>query len=430
MFKKIVLFTTLVLMFSATIVQAAPTSFNRIGLRFAKVELVKKQLTVVPSNPSTNRYEYLDEPLTDEDIIKYGWRIETALSLENIANPTAANAYIKIFSEDDSKPENFIKDYGSSPLPVSEVKSKLKQGKNTLLFVLMDGKKGEEVTKVEFVFNYSSSIPQPRIDIISPSPSAVLQGGISRSIIAKVSNFTFAADGEKIISRGKVNLYINEVKPETILYTWNTAKTENGVSEITITSDVLEKLSTVPDSLKSKLLFTLNDVTGAQIGEPYVQEVITNYAGSLDTGLPKLKITEPVNGSKITADYTIKLAITNFKQLEKLDILEKAPNTGYVQVRADGQLISTNLTKTNFTLRELGYGDKEGIVKLRVDLTDTQFVKLEPKVFDEITLTVTKPITQTTVNTIPTNNSNWRIILIAATIALIIGSIILLVAKS
>jgi hypothetical protein len=187
----------------------------------------------------------------------------------------------------------------------------------------------------------------------------------------------------------------------------------------------------VPDSIKSKLIFTLNDVTGAQVGEPYIQEITTNYGGTLDTGLPKLKIIEPGNGAKITPDYTIKLAISNFKQLEKLDILEKSPNAGYVQVRADGQLISTNLTKSDFTLRELGYGDKEGTVKLRVDLTDTQFVKLEPKVYDEITLNVTKPAVQTSLTqTTPTNNSNWRIILIAATIALIIGSIVLLVTKS
>jgi hypothetical protein len=218
MMKKISVFLLTVLLLTQVPVTAAPSTFNRIGLRFAKVELTKKQLTLVPSNPSTNRYEFFDEALTDEDIIKYGWRVETALSLTNVPTPTLANAYVKIYIDDDSKPENFIKDYGSSPLPVSDVKSKLKVGKNTLLFVLVDGKVGDEVTKVEFAFNYSTNIPQPRIDIITPAVGAVFQGGISRAITAKVSNFTFATDGEKIINRGKVNLYINEVKPENLIY--------------------------------------------------------------------------------------------------------------------------------------------------------------------------------------------------------------------
>ena len=135
MFSRFVSLSKLSILLSLLAIILSPTSLivvsqqsaaNPINLRISKV--VKNQTDELTRQSSPNVWVY-DEPLAISDSIKYGWS-GVDLNLKYKDNPTLGGGYLKIYKQDDSAESNLITEYGTSPLPINKISSKLTNGQN------------------------------------------------------------------------------------------------------------------------------------------------------------------------------------------------------------------------------------------------------------------------------------------------------------
>lgn len=432
MFRKLVASILLFLFVFATSANfAEPSATNRIGLRFPRVYLAKEQVFDLTTEAGTNKYEYTAQPLKLDDEIRYAW-FGTNLNIANVSAPVAGNGYLKIYKNDDSSEANLIRTYGSSPLPIRDVAQKLTPGRNTLLFVLVENAQGssDPATKVQVSFDFAPDVLPASIEVLSPTPGSVFASGITRDFSVKLNNFFLEKENSNTLNKGYLELYANEVKPENLLNTFKSSIARDTFSEVSFTSNDLEKLQEVSDSPKTQLIFVLKNSNGQEIANTRKNlEVATNYGGSVDLGLPSIVVKSPANNSEITPATKIQLEVKNFNLLAGLDTTSQKSNTGYIQVRINDKLVVENTNKTEFSLADYGLTNFNGVITIRFDLVDQQFAFLQPAAQAGISLVVKKDTSSSSGEGIQVTSSTWRYVVLAATILLILGSIIVLVIK-
>ena len=421
------------------VIFAAPSDTNKIGFYVAAVKFAKNDISERFTLVSPNKYEYLAEPLGSEDVIRFGYSASTLIDIKNVAAPTPQASYLKAYLNDDSSETNFIANIGNSPLPIKDLSPKLNAGKNTVLLVLVDNAQGSATpaTKIEITFNYNGPVTalQPQIEIVSPPSGSVISKDAEKDFYLKLNNFTLEKDSTGKPNTGKVSVYATEQKPENLIQTFtNSIATTNGYSELRFNTSNGDKWATIPDNLKTKLIFVLQDGASNAIGNPVEFIAATNYTNTIDIGLPKITLLEPSANAEINQNYIFKLKVENFELLSSVKTSEKKPNQGYLQVRIDDELVMPNTDKTQFSLKDINVVGKEGRVKVRVDVVNTQFEKIKPAAFIETTVTVKKIVDNSSQvaeqNNQKNGSNNWRIVIIAATVVLILGSIAVLITRS
>lgn len=421
--------SVIMLQLSPLLVNAAPSSTNKIGLTIMRVRFAADgTFDNKIQNTAANAYEYNDKALGPNDEIRYSWK-NTAIDIANANSPKVGAGYLKIYANDDSTPDNFITNYGSSPLVVKDIASKLKMGRNTILLVYTDQANAETdpLTKVQFSFNYQpDNIPEPSIEIVSPASGSVLGNGLEKDFQLKLNNFNLEKDSSNQINYGHLNLYYNEINNNNLINTFTSATQKTNYSELTFNSKDFAKFANIPDSTTTKLIFALTDSNGKLLNKNTELQVITNYNNSVETGLPNVKIMEPQNKATITSDYKIKVQVNNFNLLPQIETREKKSTEGYLQVRVDDKVVKEATNQTEFTLNSLGV-DKTGQIKIRVDLVNTQFEQLDVPANAEILVNVKQNAGSAQI--VSNSSNNWRIIVMIITIVLVVGSIVILVTK-
>jgi hypothetical protein len=429
---RLVVSSVLALVFlTGTSVLAEPSPTNRIGLRVARVYLAKEAGFDLTTEAGTNRYEYFVQPLKLDDEIRYAW-FGTNLNVANVAAPSFGNGYLKVYLGDDSKEDNLIRTYGSSPLPVRDIANKLVPGRNKILMVLVENPQGtaDPATKVEFNFDYQPDTLPASIEVIAPTPGSVFASGITRDFTIKLNNFFLEKDNSNQTNRGKLEVYANDITGDTLLNTFTSSVNKDSYSEVSFTTNDLEKLQQIPDNAKSKLIFVLKTSAGKEIESARKELAIaTNYGGTVDLGLPTIKIVDPANNAEVTASTKIKLEVKNFDLLAGLDTNNQKAGTGYIQLRINDRVVIENTNKTEFSLQDFGLTNFSGVINLRADLVNQQFAFLQPSASAAVSLVVKKDSTATTTNNLTVTNSSWRYVVLAATILLILGSIAVLIIK-
>lgn len=410
---------------------ADPSITNRIGLRVPRIYLAKEGGFDHVAEAGTNRYEYFAQPLKLDDEIRYAWA-GTNLSLDNVNNPTLGNGYLKIYLNDDSKPENLIRTFGSSPLPVRDIATRLLPGRNRILLVLVENAEGtsDPATKVEVNFDYAPDVIPPSVDVISPVAGSVFASGITQDFSLKLNNFYLEKEDTNQPNKGKLELYLNEVTPDTLLNTFTSAVSKDGYSEISFSSNDLEKIQDAQDNPKSKLVFVLRKSNGEEVVAGRKELVVaTNYGGTADLGLPTVTIISPANNAEITPATKIKLEVKNFDLLSNFDNSNQKAQTGYIQLRINDKLVIENTNKTEFSLADFGLTNYSGVINFRADLVNQQFGFLQPSASSAVSLVIKKEGSQSAKSSITVTNSTWRYVVLAATILLILGSIAVLIIK-
>ncbi|MEM1312333.1 MAG: hypothetical protein AAGF07_02630 [Patescibacteria group bacterium] len=416
---------------SSTIITTAQQSAaNPINLRISKV--VKDQKDELTRQASTNVWVY-DDPLGINDSIKYGWS-GVDLNVKYRDNPALGGGYLKIYNQDDSSNTNFITDYGTSPLPISKISSKLVSGDNQLLFVYINSS-GVAAAKVVFQFNFDSSSTDPSVEVISPSPGSVLAEEIDQNFVLKLSNFSLESTSTNQPNKGLLNVYYNEVIDQNLIKIIDFSKDlGNNSAEVNFNTKNAElaKLN-IADSTDTKFIFVLASGSGELL--PYRAElsVQTNYNNSLDVGFPRITILEPRKDRtdlKIDGERKFILQVDNFTILPERQDGQNEPEQGYLQIFVDETPREIIYPDTEFSLNELGVSDlSEGKKTVRVQLVNKDFTKIVPEASDSVDIIFTSS-TNSTENAGPqVQNNNWRLVIVVITVVLVIGGIIVLIIK-
>lgn len=429
---------------------SAPSSTNSISMYIPAVRFGGSTgLSENTAKIGENNYQYLARPLNLDDQIRYGYSSKTLININHVNNPSPTASYLKAYINDDSSEENFIANIGNSPISISSLQSKLQAGKNTVLFVWIDSPNGptNPATKVQFTFDYagpvtkpnvssSANIKTPTIEAINPGEKAVISRDSEKEFNLKLNNFLLSKNPENKPNEGVLEIYFNEIKPQNLIQTIdNGAANEAGGTDVKINTANNENWSKIPDSQNTKIIFLLKNSPTSQVGETKILNYITNYGGTVDIGLPKITMLEPSFNANVKLDHIFKVKVDNFKLLNKVDTdtRETKSNEGYIQIRVNDKLYVPNTDKTEFTLREIKATDIFGRINVRVDLVNTQFERLKPAAFVENNVNLEKE--KNDQEAVKTNNNNskfnnWRTIIIILTVALIWGSIAVLIARS
>ena len=155
MYAKGLLFalsSILVLVSSPVFVVAQQSTTNPINLAISKVSVGGKIENT--RKDGSNNFIY-DNELNLDDDMRYGWA-GTDLNLKYKDAPAVGGGYLKIYLNDDTNEANLITEFGSSPLPVVKLRSKLVEGANKILFVYIDSTNRfpTQPTKVSFSFKF------------------------------------------------------------------------------------------------------------------------------------------------------------------------------------------------------------------------------------------------------------------------------------
>ncbi len=427
--------------FIATPVISAPESgYNTIGLYIARIKKGNTGDFEPVQKVRFNNYKYTDT-LTLDDEIRYSWK-GAALDLSYKTNPTWGGGYLKVYLNDDSKSTNHIIDYGSSPLPVSKLASKLTAGQNTILMVYCDksGCPSVPSTKVAFTFDYKPDSEAPILEVVSPSEGAVLALGIDRQFVLKLQNFGLESQSSNQSNKGKMNIYYNSVKSDNLIGTVASSTDGSDYSQVVFNTADYDKFAQIPDSLDTKLIFVLTKTDGELTDFRTELKIKTNYEGSIDAGLPRVTIVEPnkeQSNLDITMDTEFQIQVDNFELLSKFDSSVIEDGKGYMQIRIDGDPIKDIYGKNSFTLKELGV-NLAGSITVEINLTDKNYVRLIPDASDKITVNLKNPNYNPNGNTSQNSitgegeeleSNSWRLIIMVLTVALILGSIAILITK-
>lgn len=420
-----------------TILTQAQNVDNNIGLAVSAVTKDAKRIET--TRVGANNWKF-DDQLGDEDEIRYGWRT-VAIDLSYKTNPTAGGGWIRIYLDDDTKPENAIVDYGNSPIKVGLIASRLKPGSNKLLFVFVNetNDPASSQVRVNFTFNYNKVIAEPRINILDPSQGAILTKTSDRRFRLELFNFTLGGDNSDQANYGQMRVYANRVEGRPLVTIKSSTEIESGKYLVEFSSRDFAPDIEIPDSRSTNLIFVLTKPNGELLSYRAERQVITNYQETLqDIGLPTIRITEPKADrvdQSIDGDRQFVLQINNFELLKNISEESVEDKKGYLQIIIDDKPVKTLWPKNEFTLNEIGYGsDKEAKRTIKVQLVNKDFTKLSPEASSTVDVIYKPKNIQN--QTLGQNNpedkietNNWRLIIIGLILILIIGGIVVLVTR-
>jgi hypothetical protein len=434
----LLLLACLTLTHPTSLVWAQTSSPSPLDLELVRVQKgadVKDTKLVSPQNWST------DEVLNLDDTIRYRWK-NVVLDEKYKSSPTPNAGYLRVYKDDETKPENFLSDNGSSPFPLSKLAGKLKDGDQKLIFLYVDST-GNPVptTKSTISFKFQGVSTKPTIKILSPEPGSLFAKQLLREFNIELNNITLDLSDSPQQQKGKVSLYFNEVKPENFLSTFSrSVELDEKKAFLKFdTSDLSINWERIPDSLNTKLIFVLTKVNGESLGSEQVLEVKTNYQNQINLGLPRVTIIEPKQDRSditTTGDQKFIIGIENFELLSERSDKSKDGKSGYLQILVDDAPYKILWGQKIFSLNEIGYSsDEEGRRTVKVQLVNTDFTKLDSPTSDsrEIIYKPSAKSTQTNQNvneedaTIASNS--WRTIIIVLTIILIVGGIAIIITK-
>jgi hypothetical protein len=248
---------------------------NVIGLEITRVTRDGQVKETKKDGP--NSWSFVEE-LNLDDLIRYRWNT-VALDLKYKDKPDNSGGYLKIYANDDSNPANLVAEYGSSPLALSTISSKLKEGPNKLLFVYIDktGLPALPQTKVSFAFNFKNITTKPKITIVSPTPDTLLTKGAVRDFVIDLQNFSLENTDTNNPIKGKLNLYHNEVGTSNFIATFSDSKQlEDNKAQVKFSSKGID-FDKIPDNLATKLIFVLTKTNGDLLDTRGEVQVKTNY---------------------------------------------------------------------------------------------------------------------------------------------------------
>jgi len=406
----------------------AQQATNTINLAISKIS--KNGRDENTQNVSSNSWKY-DGELTLDDSIKYSWK-NTDLNLKYKDNPKKGGGYLKIYKEDETKEENFVIDFGASPVAINKLADKLVEGENKIIFVFVDFG-GKTATKVSFSFKFKNISSNPQVKVMEPGENAVLAKGIDQNIVLELSNFTLETTNSNKKDRGKLNVYFNDTK--SILATFSFSKDlGNNKSEVRFnTKDLDASKSKIGDSESTKLIFALTKTSGELLPFQTSLKIRTNYNNSLNIGFPKINILEPRRDRsdlQVDGDRKFILNIENFEILAERKEGGNEDRKGYLQIIVDEIPKVTVFGKKEFSLNEIGFADTtEGRKTVKVQLVNKDFTRLNPEAQDTLEI-VYSPKSNSSTGEPQLQNSTWRIAIVGLTIVLVIGGIAILVTKS
>jgi hypothetical protein len=411
-----------------------PISF---GVSFVTVDGKK----VETKNVGVNSWRY-DGELKDSDFIRYGWQ-NAAIDLSYKQSPKAGGGWLRVYLNDDTKSENAIVDFGTSPLPVSAIASRLSPGQNKILFVFVNDNNdpARSNTKVNFTFNYkNNNLLLPQANLIEPTEGSLLMDNANRKFRLELTNFALEEGNSNSNNKGQLKVYLNEIKDKP-LATIKTSKEVDATKQIVEFSNKdFDPEVKVPDSKNTKFIYVLNKSNGEVIGTPIEKVYNTNFGGTLkDIGIPEVTIVEPKSDRVdlgVDGDRKFILEVKNFEMLKEIGDAKIEDKKGYLQIFVDNQPIKTIWGNTEFTLNEIGYGEvSEGKKNIKVQLVNKDFTKLSPEASANLDIIYKPKVSNNNSqdnninNTNVVENSNWRLIIIVLIILLIIGGIVVLVTK-
>lgn len=382
-----------------------------------------------------------DGELTKDDDIRYRWAgVDLNTKYKSIS--ASGGGYVKVYLNE-VKDANLLVDQGLDvyPLRLSTIADKLANGSNKLLFVYINSGNNTAYNPVLFTFNFKNVSNKPVISIVKPLPNSIFMKGVEQEILLQLSNFRLASTGGTDPSIGKIKVYFNEVKVANDLGTISSGRgLGDGKFEVGLKSSDLTQLAKIPDSDQTKLIFVLTDITEKPLGIQSEVIIKTNYANSLNVGLPRVTIVEPKKDrSNLSVDGSAQfiLQIENFEILKDRPVSDKVVadgKKGFLQIIINNgdksQPLQPVWGKTEFTLNEIGYVDEaEGQRNVKVQLVDVNFEILKPEATDSIDIFYTPPAKDEKKETVNVQNNTWRLVIIVLTVVLIIGGISILITR-
>ncbi len=408
----------------------AQSATNPINLAISKV--TKDGKSENTRKEANNSYTY-DNELNLDDDIKYGWS-GTDLNLKYKDAPARGGGYLKIYLNDDSQDTNLITEFGSSPLPILSLRSKLAEGSNKILFVYIDSTNRfpAQPTKVLFTFKFKNSSNLPSIQVLEPSPNSVIGRGADKDVTLQLTNFELENSDSRLPNRGKLNVYVNEILDQNRLGIFSVSQSIEGKIYVRFNTRDLES-SRIPDGLSTNLIFVLTQTNGNVLNYRNSLQVRSNYSGSLDVGLPKITITEPrKDRTNLTVDGDQKflVQVDNFTVLTEATKDDNEDTKGYLQIYVDNKPLKTLWSKTDFTLNEIGLSDTiEGRKTIKVQLVNKNFTKLSPEAVDSIDVIFAPKLNESSSQIPQVENQGWRVVLVIITVVLVVGGISVLITK-
>jgi hypothetical protein len=413
-----------------------PSPLDLELVRVQKGTEVKDTKLVSPQNWST------DEVLNLDDTIRYRWK-NVVLDEKYKSAPTPNAGYIRVYKDDDTKPENFLADNGSSPFPLSKIAGKLQDGDQKLIFLYVDST-GNPVpnTKSTITFKFQGISTKPSMKILSPEPGSLFAKNLSREFNIELNNIALDVTETPQQQKGKVSLYFNEVKPENFLSTFSRSTDLPDKKALLKfdTSDSSINWERIPDALNTKLIFVLTKVNGESFGSDQVLEIKTNYEDKINFGLPKISILEPKSDRSdisTTGEQKFIVNVENFELLGERSDKQKDGKAGYLQIFVDDAPYKIVWGQKTFSLNEIGYtSEEEGRRTVKVQLVNTDFTKLDSPATDTREIIYKPNTNKSAQNTSNTNDedaavasNSWRTIIIVLTIILIVGGIAIIITK-
>lgn len=428
--KLILIIVILVLCFSIPLSVYSQSKTNAIRLEISKVS--KGGNTLLTKSLGNQTFEF-DGELNLDDQIRYAWNaVELNIACKDA--PRTGCGYLKIYLNDDTTEDNFILDYGWSPLQIDKIASKLKEGPNKLLFVYIDSKNtSDRSTKVVFTFKFKNATSKPQIKVVEPVSNSLFGQGIERKIELELNNFQLETNNSNQPNRGKLNIYHSAIDSKNLIGTISTsAGLNDGKSKVSFNSKDLD-FSKVVDSVEAKLIFVLTKTTGETLEFKTELNVKSNYQGTLDVGLPKISITEPrKDRSNLNVDGNQKflVQIDNFELLKEFAPGDAEEGKGYLQIFIDNDPVKTVWPKTDFSLTEISSIDiTEGRKTIKVQLVNKNFTTLLPEAFDTIDIVYSPTKNESETQTAAVQSNTWRIVMVILIVVLVIGGIAVLITK-
>jgi hypothetical protein len=409
------------------------TPVNPIGLEIAKIQKgdqIKDTQLISPGKWRT------DEVLNLDDTIRYRWK-NVILDEKYRDKPGIGGGFLRVFKDDETKPENLVADHGTSPFPLNKTTGKLKDGENTLIFLFVDSANAVvPASKVTISFNFVNQSSKPQLKITQPENGILLAPGITKEFNLELENIALDVSDSPGIPKGKLSLYYNEVKSENFVAAFTRSTPIDEQKSILKFNSTDIDLSKVPDGLNTNLIFVLTKPNNDSLGVEQKIEVKTNFQNTIKTGLPSVTILEPKadrSDLSVTGEQKFLLQIDNFELLKTRTSGENDGKKGYLQILVDDAPYKTIWGEKNFSLNEIGYfSPEEGRRTIKVQLVNMDFTKLDNQPTDsrEIIYKPTKNvISQEESKEIQSSSNSWRTIIIFLTIILIVGGIAILITK-
>jgi hypothetical protein len=416
----------------SSILAEAQTS-NSIGLYIPSISTAQEPERRLPTKGLTpNNWEYEGE-LKNGDVIRYGWNAGVVLDTENKNRPIRAGGFLKVYV-DEVKDENFILDYGSSPLPVEKISGKLKDGTNKIILDYINDTNKSTGNQVSLTFKYRKDGKKPAIRVIDPVEGSPMMTEIDRRFKIEIENFTLEPVKTDDEFRGQLRVYVNEIKEENLVYSHkeSTKSEENKyIAQFSSNDFDQTKLKDLEDGDRT-LFFVLATGNGKNLEYKAETKLKFNYKGTLEeVKLPKLRIISPSKTSSdlvVNGDTEFKLNIENFELSDSME--QTSDNSGYIQIIIDDMPYKQKFLKDTFTLNEIGYtSSTEGRKTVKVQLVNNQNLKISPESLSSDTIDIIHSPEIKEDGEISVKENNWRIIVVGIIIVLIIGGIIILIFK-